>query len=194
MKPNQSPIQALIICGGDSTRMGKPKALLNYHGMPQYQWLQLMCKQLQLPSAISCKAAHTNWFEPNTELLFDLPQFANAGPMTGLLSAIAQLPPSPIFLMGCDYPLLGIKDMMQLITHFKEKDKTTAFYQTKKDLFEPLLAIYHPKDFAPLSHHYTNNQSSLQYYLRDIDAAAVEANNLNAHRSFDTPEDFLSFR
>jgi len=194
MKPFNIPIQALLICGGDSSRMGKPKALLNYHGMPQYKWLQVMCQQLQIPAFISCKQEQKDWYEQGTPLIFDLEKYASAGPMSGLLSAMEQLPALPLFLIGCDYPLLSIKDMMHLIQSFERVDKTCAFYQSKKGLFEPLLAIYHPKDFLNAKQHYQDRQHSLQNFLRGIGAEPILPLNELAYKSFDTPEDFLSFR
>lgn len=194
MKPYLSPIQAIIICGGNSSRMGKAKALLNYHGMPQYKWLQLLCKKLEMEAAISCKEAHKEWYEKGTKLIFDKEELGFEGPMLGLVSGIHAIKDKPILLLGCDYPLLGIKDILQLIHTFETNQKSTAFYQEKTSLYEPLLAIYHPKDFPSFKDHYESKQFSLQVFLRVVEATRVIPNNIHACKSFDTPEDFLNFR
>ena len=36
-------IIAVILCGGESKRMGKPKASLHYHQLPQYEHLLNIC-------------------------------------------------------------------------------------------------------------------------------------------------------
>lgn len=194
MKQSKLPISILITCGGRSSRMGKAKALLNYHGMPQYKWLLLLCEKLGLNAAISCKEAHKDWYDGDIRLIFDREELGFEGPMLALASGVSEIKDKPILLLGCDYPLLSIKDLMQLIHEYEKTGKSTAFYQEKTSMYEPLLAIYHPDDYAKLDEHYKSNQFSLQVFLRVVNATKVIPAHENACKSFDTPEDFLNFR
>ena len=71
METYPTRINAVITCGGNSLRMGESKALLHYHGMPQYKWVLQLCKQLGIDAAVSCKKAHQEWFDKETILIFD---------------------------------------------------------------------------------------------------------------------------
>jgi molybdenum cofactor guanylyltransferase len=189
-----SSIFALITCGGNSERMGNAKALLNYHGMPQYQWLLFLCKQLAMDAAISCKAAQRDWYEANTPILLDDENLGFTGPMLSLLSSMNQTAEKPIFLLGCDYPLLNLHDIEHLINTFEKENKTCAIYSEETLKYEPVLAIYHPKDFKKLQEQYLKKEFSLQVYLHTIEAFKVYPKQAHTHKSFDTPEDFLNFR
>lgn len=194
MSIGHSSIFTLITCGGNSERMGNAKALLNYHGMPQYQWLLLLCKQLAINAAISCKAAQKDWFDTSTPILLDDEDLGFNGPMLSLLSCINKTAENPIFLLGCDYPLLNLHDIEHLINTFEKENKTCAIYSEETLKYEPVLAIYHPKDFNKLLEQFSKKEFSLQVFLHAIQAFKVCPEKAHTHKSFDTPEDFLNFR
>jgi|694.fasta_scaffold89223_3 molybdopterin-guanine dinucleotide biosynthesis protein A len=193
METYPTRINAVITCGGNSLRMGESKALLHYHGMPQYKWVLQLCKQLGIDAAVSCKKAHQEWFDKETILIFDDENLGFNGPMLGLMSSINKLPNRPILLLGCDYPLLRIEDIEQLIQTHETFEQSVAFYSKDSLKYEPLLAIYHPKDFKYLQEAYQTQQFSLQEFLNKIAAIKIKPAQIQICKSFDTPEDFLSF-
>lgn len=48
-------LQALVLVGGKSERMGLPKMDLNYHGKPQWKYLESVCQELNIAVVFSCR-------------------------------------------------------------------------------------------------------------------------------------------
>ena len=180
---------AVILCGGQSSRMGEPKALMSYNGKPQYQWLYQQCNSLSISAYLSCKQNQLHWFSPNYRAIVDAPEFEDAGPMTGLLSAASQNPSLGILLLACDYPALQTKDIENLILHFNKHQKSTCLVHPQSEMIEPLLAIYHPMDLVLIEREYASGNHSLQQYLQKADIIKVMPQNTLSIKSSDTPTD-----
>ena len=186
-------IIALILCGGESKRMGKPKASLHYHQLPQYKHLPNLCNNLGLNAYISCNKTQVDLFTETKQIILDNIQFANAGPFTGLLSAIEIFPKNAILLLGCDYPAITGEDLAMLIEHFLHNNCTVCYYNEANNLEEPLLAIYHPKDFDELKLRFKRQQNSLRQFLNESRSSRIKPKNIAMLKSYDTVEDFNSF-
>ncbi|MBK9105506.1 MAG: NTP transferase domain-containing protein [Saprospiraceae bacterium] len=50
-----SPLKGLVLAGGESSRMGFDKGLMDYHGMPQREYLLKLLKSFTTEAYISCK-------------------------------------------------------------------------------------------------------------------------------------------
>src|ERR1043165_6645961 len=99
-------LTGLVVCGGQSSRMGTDKSMLNYHGKPQryylYEWLQQWCEEVY----ISCNADQAATIPGSYNTIADKDEWKDMGPMTGLLSVHTMLPGADMLVIGCDYPLL----------------------------------------------------------------------------------------
>ncbi len=187
------PIIAVILCGGESLRMGKNKALLKYHITPQYQYLSSLCQNLNLEVLLSCKATHASNFKGTNKFVFDAMEFENAGPMTGLLSAMQAYPNAAILLLACDYPYLNESAIEKLVTAFGSNQKSVCYFNKQSQMNEPVLATYHPSNKKIIEEAYRAGTHSLQQILKGIKPFRVEPNEAKMLKSFDTPADFESF-
>ncbi|MDP1726697.1 MAG: molybdenum cofactor guanylyltransferase [Bacteroidota bacterium] len=187
-------LTGIILCGGESKRMGMAKALLVYNELPQYlaayHLLAPLCNQV----FVSCKTSQSAWFSPNIPLCFDETAYENTGPMAALLSAIKICAGNAVLLLGCDYPALQQEDIQLLIQTYKSANKSCCYVSGSHKMEEPLLAIYHPDDLQKLVHFYQAGQQSLRLFLNQTGAIKVEAENPTHIKSFDTPEDFEKFK
>ncbi len=188
-----SAIIAVILCGGESTRMGKNKALLHYHKIPQYQYLSNLCHNLDLEVFLSCKTSQVPNFKASNNFVIDEEQFENAGPMTGLLSAMKAFPNAAILLLACDYPYLNESAIEKLVKAFGSNQKSVCYFNKQSQMNEPVLAIYHPSNKKLLEEAYRAGTHSLQQILKGIKPVRVEPNEAKIIKSFDTPADFESF-
>ena len=186
-------IIAVILCGGESKRMGKPKASLHYHQLPQYKHLLNLCTNLGLNAHISCNKTQLDLFTETKQIIPDNIQFANAGPFTGLLSAIEIFPQNAILLLGCDYPAITNEDLAKLIKHFHHTNCTVCYYNEANNIDEPLLAIYHPKDFNELKLRFKRQHNSLRQFLNESRSSRIKPKHIGLLKSYDTTEDFNSF-
>lgn len=180
----------VILAGGYSSRMGKPKALLSYTGKPQYLRLLNLADELKMPAVISCRAEQMHDFNEGN-LLPDDAEFQGNGPVSGLLSAHKLFPHSDILLIGCDYPLLTAKHLQSLLSpHYSH---TSAVCWKKEDAPkpEPMPALYKVEALKGIKKRFEQGFYSLSEYLTGNGVHLIEAAaNADFLRSIDTPEEY----
>jgi len=182
----------LVVCGGFSSRMGADKGLLIYYGKPQryhlYEMLELFCEKV----FISCRAEQANSIGIGYNILTDHASYSNIGPMAALLSAFTRFPKKNILLVGCDYPFLTPTDLQEFLPACREENLAISFYNTKEDLYEPVLAWYHHSSFDLLKKMHASKQYSLQQFLRNNEGTKYYPGNQNSMESVDTREAYVT--
>lgn len=178
---------ALVVCGGQSSRMGTDKSLLQYHKKPQryhvYDMLAAFCKEVY----ISCNAIQADTAESDYPYIVDEKRYANIGPMAALLTAADLFPEENILFIGCDYPFLEAADL-KLFSDKCGGINPVAFYNETADLFEPLLAWYPHGLFGKLIKKFESKQYSLQHFLKENNTLKFYSTNTLSMISVDTPE------
>jgi len=142
-------LHGLVAAGGFSRRMGRDKALISYHGIPQAGWTHRLLSGFCVETFLSCR---------NDQDLGDagyLPQIhdrtPDAGPLEGLLAAHAIHPRAAWLFVACDLPKLTPESLAHLIAHRDPDAIATAFRSAHDGLPEPLCAIYEPSAFPILA-------------------------------------------
>ncbi len=183
-------ICGIVVCGGQSTRMGKDKSMLVYHGLPQWAHMQHMLSDLCDGVYLSVNALQAAVLPQGLPLLEDLGAYRETGPMAALLTALHHLPGRNILLAGCDYPLLHLEELEHFLRFAAETPTAAAFYNEGERLYEPLLAFY-PKTAGILAHQlFRSGNYSLQSLLRQLNARKYYPRDMNSVRSIDTPEQY----
>ena len=184
---NQNVI-CVVACGGYSTRMDEEKALLHYHGLPQFEHLIKLFSQTGLPTFLSIRKDQKINYRSFPFIILDDDKYLDHGPVSGLLSCIKKFPDKSIVFIGCDYPLLSIREIEQLIN---STETTSAFFNLN---YEPLLASYHPSDFKKIEERFESKLYSLNNFLTEIHAKKLVANDSAKIKSFDTIAEYESFQ
>lgn len=184
---NQNVI-CVIACGGYSTRMGKEKALLQYHDLPQFEHLNRLFSHTGLPIFLSLRKDQKINYQSFPFIILDDDKYAGHGPISGLLSCIQKFPDKSIVFIGCDYPLLSITEIEQLI---HSGENTSSFFNLN---YEPLLAVYHPSDYKKIEERFESKLYSLNNFLTAINAKKLIAENPSNLKSFDTIIEYKSFQ
>src|SRR5215470_7998152 len=86
-----APIYALVLAGGRSTRMQRDKAVLNYHGRTQLEWVVSLLQPYAQRVFVSCRADQAN--DPvraRFEQIVDSQE--SLGPIAGIMAAQAKHP------------------------------------------------------------------------------------------------------
>lgn len=183
-------LYGLVVCGGQSTRMGTDKSLLDYHGKPQryyvYEMLEWICDKV----FISCNSNQYDTITAPYATLTDLPVYENIGPMAALLTAFDNYPEHDFLVVGCDYPYLTNKDLKEFIKSIQGEKIASAFYHQDNALYEPLLAWYSQKSGTEIRRRFTEKQYSLQHFLRELNAEKYEPVRPKNIVSVDTPEEY----
>jgi molybdopterin-guanine dinucleotide biosynthesis protein A len=184
----KNKICALILCGGESSRMGFDKSMLIYHGMPQRDYLHGLASALCSQVLMSCQERQVTSFAQNFSLLVDSAKYSNIGPMAALLTAFSQYPGCDFLLLGCDYPYLNEADIKQLMLSQVDKASVSSFFNPDSGFAEPMLGLYKEGCFKLLLEQYTSGDYSLQRFLTNTGALKLIPSSLQSLRSVDTPE------
>ncbi|SEW22779.1 molybdenum cofactor guanylyltransferase [Chitinophaga arvensicola] len=139
---HNAPLKGLVLCGGFSTRMQEDKSNIQYHGMPQWQYLVTLLQSLLPEVYISCRTEQAAHFSGYPLLIPDSVPYG--GPSAGLLSAHALQPETAWLVIACDLPLLSVQSLELLIQSRDVSKAASAFISPVNHLPEPLIAIWEP--------------------------------------------------
>ncbi|MEP7257523.1 MAG: molybdenum cofactor guanylyltransferase [Flavitalea sp.] len=176
------------MCGGKSSRMGKDKSLLNYHGKAQcyhvYEILQHFCNE----TFISCNPSQTAFIDKKYKTIEDLTKYNDAGPVTGVLTAFSHFPQQPILVIGCDYPFLSETEISHFLLNISAGAMASAFYDDQNQCYQPVLAWYSAAAAPLILDMFQKKQRSLQQFLKMANAEKYYPLNRASMMSVDARE------
>jgi molybdopterin-guanine dinucleotide biosynthesis protein A len=186
-------VTAVILGGGESSRMKTDKFLLKYDGVEQYKRLQNIFDKMNINSILSC---NENQFANNyltIDKIVDDDNYKDAGPLTGVLSAFDILQ-TDLLIVGCDYPLVATEHFQILKQFAGYGFNEIAFVRNNSlDVVEPLICFLSKQSLNHLKLFYQEGGRSLNKYLQQVNNLKIQLNNDSFLRSFDTPEDYYSY-
>lgn len=184
-------LHGLVLAGGQSLRMGRDKALMEWHGMPQHLYaaglLEEHCREVFI-SQRQDQSKTTGHYPVLTDT------FTGLGPYGALLSAFRAKPDAAWLVLACDMPLIDRHHLLQLV---KERDTSavaTAFTNPANDLPEPLAAIWEPKSYAVLLSLLAQGISCPRKALLNSRAHLIEPAQASVLMNVNTPEDAEQLR
>lgn len=180
---------AIIACGGQSTRMGQDKSLIAYHHQPQRYYLYDLLTEITDDVYLSVNKNQSSSISPGYNFFTDQFPYIDCGPIAGILSAFVLYPEKNILCIGCDYPFINKKEL-ETFLDMVQPDKPAAFYNTEADCYEPLIAWY-PYCIAEQMTELSNKGvHSLQSLLISCNACKyIPCNSLSIF-SADNPNDY----
>lgn len=182
-------LYGLVVCGGQSSRMGTDKSEIIYFQKPQREHVSEMLGIFCEKVFISCNGKQASRI-PNTDSLFiDLPEFSNIGPMAALLTAYSFFPDYDFLVLACDYPFITKEDLESFLPILHKNSFAAAFYHEKHSVYEPLIAWYSKESLHAIQNRFYKKQYSLQSFLKESDAQRFKPFNTDHVKSVDTPED-----
>lgn len=176
-------MNALILIGGKSSRMGTDKSLLNYHGKPQREYLFDLAKKYCSEVYFSCRTEQQ--FSKNT--IIDKYEL---GPMGGILSAFDYQPNTAWLVVACDMPLIDEKSFQTLINHRNKAKIATAFLNPETNAPDPLFTIYEPKAFQLMTKYVEAGNKSPKIFLQNNNTEIILSANLSFLTNVNTKEEF----
>ena len=135
----------IILCGGQSLRMGADKGLLSHQDK---LWAQISADKLallQIPVKFSVNPTQQETYAGyfgNTALIVDHPSLDIKGPLLGVLSAHLLNPEQDLFLLACDLLLMESRLLEKLYKVYAQPGAFGAYIFTKDGQQEPLCGIY----------------------------------------------------
>ncbi len=183
---NQIPLlKGLVLAGGDSSRMGFDKGLINYHGIPQQEYIYDLLVPVTVETFISRKKDQVE--QQSRQILED--QFTGLGPFGGILTAFTYDLTCAWLIVACDFPLLNPATIKQLIEARDVNSLATSFLDERSLMPEPWITILEPAIYPVLLQYYKNGRSSLRGVLVDYNTAVVRIEDADALLNANTPEE-----
>jgi molybdopterin-guanine dinucleotide biosynthesis protein A len=185
----------VVLCGGQSTRMGTDKGMMKYASGTWAQNAAYKLAALKIPVVLSVNDAQHNEYAALfdvAQLITDNIQVNVGGPLRGVLSVHQNSPGEDLFVLACDMPLMEISVMEELLNIYKDNLGCEAFLFTNDEEPEPLCAIYTSRALARINHLNNTNQlpkHSMKFMLAQLKFFSVPAsekqkhyfNNYNSH-------------
>ncbi|MGS0527480.1 NTP transferase domain-containing protein [Zobellia nedashkovskayae] len=182
-------IYGLVLAGGKSTRMGKDKGLIPYHGMPQRDYLYNLLGRVCEKTFLSIRPEQQNEIADEVEVIVDENKYR--GPYNGLLSAHLKQPDVAWLVLACDLPLMDLLALQELIAARDPNKVATSFAQKEDPLPEPLCAIWEPKAFKEsLAYLENGNGTCPRKYLINSEVKLVFPTNPNVLLNANSEEEY----
>ncbi len=143
----------VVLCGGESRRMGADKGSMLKDGMPWAQYIADKLTPFQLPVVFSISQQQRETypaFIPAGQLITD--NLPIAGPLKGLLSVHERFPSNDLLLLACDMLDLDEATIGKMISVYQEnaclfqKEKRTP--ASERDRGECDFFVYQEGEFA----------------------------------------------
>ncbi len=185
---SQKPkLNGLVLVGGKSSRMGKDKSKLSYHGKEHSLYLAELLKEKGLETYLSVKDAKE----------FDFPQikdrFLDLGPFGAICSAFLHNPNKAYFVLATDLPFIDNK-LINLIIKNRDTTKNATTVKGKSKQFpEPLITIWEPKAYPILLNYLSQGISCPRKVLINSDVKIIEVED-QFITNVNTPEEFKEIK
>ncbi|PGH07062.1 hypothetical protein AJ80_08075 [Polytolypa hystricis UAMH7299] len=189
-------LKPILLAGGQSSRMGRPKHLLPFiDGQPLYMHLLKLLK-------LACPASETIYMSLrdtaqqvehspkgssasqkergnfNIQFIYDgngderSYQQTDIGPASGLIAAHHHNPTAHWLVVACDFPLLTLQALQQLHTSFEEP---VTCFRNRDGYCEPLLGIWGPEALRKLENNVAHGITGPSFTVKELGGAMINA-------------------
>jgi molybdopterin-guanine dinucleotide biosynthesis protein A len=184
----------IILCGGQSLRMGSDKGLLKLEAKTWAQTAIDKMISLNIPVKISVNDKQYEDYAavfPEHNLIKDNFSLSVKGPLLGVLSCHINYPDDDLFILACDMPLMEASLLKELYKHYKQTGSDTCVFINDGEP-EPLCGIYAASGLSKILNMLHNNElakHSMKFMLEHLTVHKIALKeeqkkyfrNFNAH-------------
>lgn len=184
-------LNALILAGGKSSRMGQDKGKLKYYDRYQTEHLQNILAPYVDEVFVSVREVQLN--EPhvkNVKTIVDTDD--SVGPMSGILAAMNEDPQASWLVLAVDLPFVTKSTIQKLIENRDLTKNVTCFKNPEKGWPEPLCSIWESSAKKDLEKFYTEKKYCPRKVLFNTDISMLELDELNTLINCNTNDDYLN--
>jgi molybdenum cofactor guanylyltransferase len=185
----------VILCGGDSTRMGRDKGMIP---AATHTWAGLAAENmasLGIPVLVSVndrQLPHYTQIFPRGQLIPDSPALSLKGPLAGLLSVHLKVPTKDLFVLACDLLLMDPSLLQGLYLRRRQHKDAQAYLYNSDGEPEPLCGIYTAKGLALITGLYQTQRllrHSMKYALDQltVDSLPIPQDKKQCFENFNYP-------
>lgn len=180
-----SPVSAVILAGGDSSRMKRDKALLSFRGKSlvqhNYEILSQFCDEVFISTG-----QQTSTLVPGVHQVTDL--LPGKGPLMGIYSGVMGASHDPCFVIACDIPLLDISLFKQLLSYSFSYDIVVPSFSP--GTYEPLFAWYSKRTIETARFLLSGEKRRVAEIFSLCQTKVFEVEKPGWYINLNTPEDY----
>lgn len=195
-------IAGLVLAGGESRRMGHDKALISINDQPAYLHFAKLLSDLCESVYVSCRTTQGLSFSDTEQInpVFDSADFADRGPLTGILSWLQQIQQEAsaenltepnanvhgLLVVGCDYRNVDLETLSALVAIGQTQGRICCYQNHLNGIIDPLVAYYPMAELLELFQTQAQ-QTSLRLFVETHNACILPTNQhlLQVLKSFD---------
>jgi molybdenum cofactor guanylyltransferase len=167
MQISAEPISAIVLAGGQSRRMGRDKALIEFEGRPLIAHVIEVLRRLSEDVIIvSDRAGAYASFGVRIVPDYDPP----SGPLGGIAVGLRAARHDLAIVVACDMPFLSRALLQTLIDRAA---KVEAVVPQTGDQFEPLHAVYRRSCLAAIERHLIQGDRRVISFFDEVQLAVV---------------------
>lgn len=148
-------MKGIVLCGGQSLRMGKDKGLLI--GSKKITWAQQafsLLSKLDIEVALSINKTQYPVYKRvfiSHQLVPDSRDLTIKGPLLGILTAHQEFPKDDLIVLACDMIEMTMEILQRLQQAYEQQPGYDAYIFKTTQIVEPLCAIYTAKGLKKMA-------------------------------------------
>jgi molybdopterin-guanine dinucleotide biosynthesis protein A len=190
IKPRVTTFSVVLLAGGESRRMGRDKATVEFDGQPLWNRQLKMLRALRPEKIFVSARTIPSWLPDDAALLLDDPP--SRGPLSGVAKALAAMQTTHLLAFAVDMPFMTRKELNVLYGLAGEGRGVVPVIGLEA---EPLAAIYPAESLSDFAAALTGSDFSLQSLIRTLAVTGkvqlwpVPAEHERFFRSVNVPSD-----
>lgn len=183
-------IVGVVLCGGESKRMGTDKGLKTIENTIWSQWVAGKLNFLNCPVVYSVNPAQVEAYSahiPPEHLIIDDNDMK--GPMRGLFSVHNRFPANDLLVLACDMLELDHFTIRHLIQVYDGEKGYDFYVHQDKDFDQPFCSIYTGNGLQAIEEFvqaHTMTDFSMQSLLRKGNTKRITIDHKNAFENYNT--------
>ncbi len=195
----KTPLSAIILAGGGSTRMGEDKALLTIEGMPLLQRTCLCAQAVasQVYIVTPWQKQYQGIIPEGCEVIPEVwsPHDSPQGPLVGLYQGLQKQTTQWVLALACDLPKLTVPELQFWYEQLETvSEDGVAFLPKSPQGWEPLCGFYHQQCAGLFAQYLARGKRSFQGFLSQYPVQELKVRDRAVLFNCNTPEDFAQLK
>ena len=192
--PTDLPIPdatAVVLAGGKSSRMGRPKSLLLFDGEPLISHIVRTLRRMFNETVI---VASPEQELPDLPAILVSDEVAYQGPVGGLYYGLTAASGKFCFVTSCDVPFLNPSLIAYLVSQIADRDVVVPYWENR---FQPLHAVYRTSVLPLLKAQLDRRELRPVYLFDKVKTVKVDEGEIRrfdpeglSFLNMNTPEDY----
>ena len=186
-----APLHGLVLAGGQSTRMQRDKAALEYLGRDQLGRAGELLARHVPRVFVSVRAnQQADPLRRRWPMIVDAVQ--SEGPLSGIVSALLEYPTHAWLVIACDLPFLSDAVLNDLVARRDPRRLATVYRSAHDGLPEPLCAIWEPAAAPFLASYQEQGGRCPRKFLTRHEVPTLELPEAHALDNINTPQEYAA--